>query len=182
MSSSKKQQPYDDNSQGIVIPHHTRHGGHRTPTGPLRPIRRMEPSRPLVGHPGERRGIPRAPTIREDRSAADFPTSVLQYPRPIPDCTPVVEAYLDGRWLYSLREELRPGVAGFSEMKAELGGDGGGKVWRVWTISGRHGESVAPPVPFPMTFEEIARLYAAALHARHIKPGPVLPDPDKEGA
>lgn len=85
---------------------------------------------------------------------------------------------LEGRTLYSLDDKLHPGVAGFNEMRAELHSSGGGNVWRVWTTSGGLMEQGQPGVPFPMTFEQIARLFAAALHARHVAPEPET----KEGA
>lgn len=154
---------------------------------PIRSISRAEPRRAPGEFPTPPRRVLPTPglspqqldELEHKRLVSMVPTTVLQYPEPVPDCTPEpIGPREGGRQMYNLDERLHPGVAGFNAMQAELNSGGGGNLWRIWTVSGRRDEEAPPAIPYPITFEQICRLFVSALHARGQFPLP----PEREGA
>lgn len=195
----KDEQAWPDDSQGIIrskIRNAAKRDGvaRRVPEQPIRPLEPVERPRHPGGHAsalgGQSAGIAHLPRPSDTRTReqrlrdwereqrrrgvySDIPTSRLVLPGPPPDVTPVPIGQNDGWISYELVRRLLP-AGGELRYRAALRPDGGGDLW--WEDTNKN----YCELKFPLTFEVIARLYAAALHAR----GEWSEDdpPEKEGA
>lgn len=113
--------------------------------------------------------IPRA--AREDRSAAEIETTILKR-REVPGCAPAPIREMsatEGRKAYMIHHVMNPGRWGFNMIEADLNTDGGGVLTRIWTTGSEKpdtDEKRQMGVPFPITYEQITCLMAAALDRR----------------